>query len=193
MMFGPEGGAGEKGSERGRARCPAGTTVRAGNGSPARSALSGRPFWALEAASLSLGAARPIPALISQLSDCIGLFLEDGRRTGGVRKGGTCLGKGGVGTPSCEAAAPPASPHVFGSRCWRSASLPLQAWTPELLNPALRAGRGGCIQHATRALSDPCCRPLPLPSRTASWGPSTPACYSAMFCPTLEGAGTDGC
>lgn len=82
----------------------------AGNGSPARSVLSGRPFWALEAASSSLGAAGPIPASISQLSDCIGLFLEDGRRTGGVRKGGTCLGKGGVGTPSCEAAAPPASP-----------------------------------------------------------------------------------
>lgn len=36
VMFGPEGGAGEKESKRGRARCSAGTMVRAGNGSPAR-------------------------------------------------------------------------------------------------------------------------------------------------------------
>lgn len=87
----------------------------------------------------------------------------------------------------------PARPHVFGSRRWRSASLPLQAWTPELLDLALRAGCGGCVLRATGALSDPCCRPLPPPSRTASQGPSTPAFYSAVFHPTLEGAGTDGC
>lgn len=142
----------------------------AGNGSLARSGLSGRPSWALEAAGSACRAARPIPASISQLSDCIGLFLEDCRRGGGVLKGRTCLGKGGVATLSRTAAAPPASPCDLPLGAL--ASLPLRAGTPcEPQDPAIRAGCGGCVQGATRASCDPCCRPLPQPSRTAARGP----------------------
>lgn len=75
---------------------------------------------------------------IRRLSDCIGFFLENSRRSGGVREGRTRLGTEGVGTPSCPAAPPPTSPRVLASR-W-SPSLLLRARTPKSLDLPARAG-----------------------------------------------------
>lgn len=125
--------------------------------------LPGRPRWALEAAGSSCRAARVMPALICQLSDCIG-FPGKQQTRWGCPGASHLFGNRGCGH-SCPAAPPPAGLRV--SPLGGAGSAPYCVIRPQIhgtQQPELTVAlSSGCCWDS----SDQCCQPPAQPRSTA--------------------------
>lgn len=108
----------------------------------------------------------------------------------GSPEGRHLFGERGCGLPGLRCGSAPASQCAFTPRC--PGQPPPAAWTPKAPGPTGRAGGRDLLQGVPGAWSGRCRWPPPPPSSTASPGPSAPAFRSALFRPTLTGAGRDG-